>query len=557
MNWLWGLTIVFVVLGSLLALAESSLTRMTRVRALSLQEEGRRNAALLVKLETDPPRYLNSVYLSVMIVQNGSAVLVAFLAERSFGGARGHARLAGASRCSTSSSSRRWRRRSASCTRTAWRSPSRRSSTSSAASCRLPTRALIGLANVLLPGRGLKQGPFVSEEEIRSMAQVGSEEGSIEEGEKELIHSIFEFGDTIVREVMVPRPDIVAIEDDKSLRDVQALVLEHGYSRVPVYHEDLDNVIGIIYAKDVLKALHQGKHDAPLNEIVRETHFIPETKKVAELLREMQRDKFHIALVTDEYGSVSGLVTLEDLLEELVGRDRRRVRPRRARAGARRRRPLPRVGQGLDRRRERAARRRAAGRGVGHRRGSDARAVRAHPQERRRGRVPGADVHRRGGPGPADLEGADRDGSPDPDGQRDGEVIHGMSPMGDDILDGLVAAASEARERFYAPYSGFAVGAAILAGGTTFVGVNIENASYPLSVCAERNAVAAMIVGGQRRIEAVAVVAGGETVPRRPAAGVVRCWRSSPPTTCRSFPSTSRGSASDGRWASCSPPRSA
>jgi CBS domain containing-hemolysin-like protein len=104
-----------------------------------------------------------------------------------------------------------------------------------------------------------------------------------------------------------------------SLRDVQALVLEHGYSRIPVYHEELDNVAGIIYAKDVLKALHQGKHDAPLNEIVREPHYIPETKKVAELLREMQRDKFHIALVTDEYGSVSGLVTLEDLLEELVG----------------------------------------------------------------------------------------------------------------------------------------------------------------------------------------------------------------------------------------------
>jgi CBS domain containing-hemolysin-like protein len=178
---------------------------------------------------------------------------------------------------------------------------------------------LIGLANVLLPGRGLRQGPFVSEEEIRSMAQVGSEEGSIEEGEKELIHSIFEFGDTIVREVMVPRPDIVPIEDDKSLRDVQALVLEHGYSRVPVYHEDLDNILGIIYAKDVLKALHQGKHDVPLNEVVRETHFIHETKKVAELLREMQREKFHIAIVTDEYGSVSGLVTLEDLLEELVG----------------------------------------------------------------------------------------------------------------------------------------------------------------------------------------------------------------------------------------------
>jgi CBS domain containing-hemolysin-like protein len=151
------------------------------------------------------------------------------------------------------------------------------------------------------------------------MAEVGHEEGSIEREEKELIHSIFEFGDTIAREVMVPRPDIVAVEADKTLRDVQALVLEHGYSRIPVFTDDLDELLGIVFAKDVLKAVHQGKQDMPLRDIVREAHFVPESKKVADLLREMQREKFHIALVTDEYGSVSGLVTLEDLLEELVG----------------------------------------------------------------------------------------------------------------------------------------------------------------------------------------------------------------------------------------------
>jgi CBS domain containing-hemolysin-like protein len=151
------------------------------------------------------------------------------------------------------------------------------------------------------------------------MASVGHEEGTIEEDEKELIHSIFEFGDTIVREVMVPRPDVIAIEHDRTLRDVQALVLAHGTSRIPVYRENLDEVIGVVFAKDVLKALHQGKVDMPLADIVREARFVPESKKVAELLREMQREKFHIAMVTDEYGSVSGLVSLEDLLEELVG----------------------------------------------------------------------------------------------------------------------------------------------------------------------------------------------------------------------------------------------
>jgi CBS domain containing-hemolysin-like protein len=151
------------------------------------------------------------------------------------------------------------------------------------------------------------------------MAEVGHEEGSIEREEKELIHSIFEFGDTIVREVMVPRPDITAIEADKSLRDVQEIVLEHGYSRIPLFTDDLDEVLGIVYAKDVLKALFQGKPDMPLREVAREAHFVPESKKVADLLREMQQEKFHIAMVTDEYGSVSGLVTIEDLLEELVG----------------------------------------------------------------------------------------------------------------------------------------------------------------------------------------------------------------------------------------------
>jgi CBS domain containing-hemolysin-like protein len=317
-TWLWVAAVLFVVIGSLLALAEASLTRMSRVRALSLEEEGRRNAGILVRLESDPPRYLNSVYLAVMLVQNGSAILVAFLAERTFGGVG----IAVASFAFTLL----YFVVVEAMSKTFGVLHSDRVALALSPFVYLlgrvlayPTRLLIGIANVLLPGKGLRQGPFVSESEIRSMAEVGHEEGSIEEGEKELIHSIFEFGDTIVREVMVPRPDVVAIEDDKTLRDVQALVLTHGYSRVPVFHDDLDDVIGFVFAKDVLKALHQGKVDMPLREIVRDAHVVPESKKAADLLREMQRERFHIALVTDEYGSVTGIVSLEDLLEELVG----------------------------------------------------------------------------------------------------------------------------------------------------------------------------------------------------------------------------------------------
>jgi len=316
--WLWFLVGVLVILGSVLAVAEASLTRMTRVRALALVEERRRNAVKLERIEADPPRYLNAVYLTVMLCQNGSAILVAIIAERTYGGlgvtlvsviftllyfvlVEAMSKTFGvlhSDRAALLVSPLVWflgRLLAA------------------------PTTALIGLANWLLPGKGLKQGPFVSEADLRSMAEVGHEEGSIEREEKELIHSIFEFGDTIVREVMVPRPDVEAIESDKTLRDVQDLVLEHGYSRIPVYTDDLDEVVGVVYAKDVLKALHQGRSDMPLADIVREAHFVPESKKVADLLREMQQEKFHIALVTDEYGSVSGLITLEDLLEELVG----------------------------------------------------------------------------------------------------------------------------------------------------------------------------------------------------------------------------------------------
>jgi CBS domain containing-hemolysin-like protein len=318
MIWLWSLVAFLVIFGSVLAIAEASLTRMTRVRALALVEEKRRNAVILERIESDPPRFLNAVYLAVMLCQNGSAVIVAIIAEKTYGSL-------GVTLVSVGF------------TLLYFVLVEAMSKTygilhSDGAALAIaplvwflgrilaaPTAALIGLANVLLPGKGLKTGPFISEADLRSMAELGQEEGSIEREETELIHSIFEFGDTIAREVMKPRPDIVAIESDKALRDVQALVLRHGYSRIPVFTDDLDNVDGIVFAKDVLKALHQGKQDMPLRDIIRPAHFVPESKKVADLLREMQQEKFHIALVTDEYGSVSGLVTLEDLLEELVG----------------------------------------------------------------------------------------------------------------------------------------------------------------------------------------------------------------------------------------------
>ena len=137
--------------------------------------------------------------------------------------------------------------------------------------------------------------------------------------EADFIDSVFQFGDTVVREIMSPRPDIAALPASASLRDVQALVLERGYSRIPIYDGDLDEPVGIVFAKDVLKALHEARPVASLRDVARPARFVPESKKAGQLLREMRQGTFHIALVTDEYGSVSGLITLEDLLEELVG----------------------------------------------------------------------------------------------------------------------------------------------------------------------------------------------------------------------------------------------
>jgi CBS domain containing-hemolysin-like protein len=317
-TWVIALVVFLVIFGSILAMAEASLTRMSRVRALALEDEGRRNASTLVKIETDPPHYLNAIYLAVMIVQNGSAILVALLAERYYGSL-------GITIVSVLFTLAYFVAVEAMSKTFAILHSDRVALALApvvfwlARALYWPTRLLIGLANVLLPGRGLREGPFVSEEEIRAMAEAGHEEGAIEEEEKELIHSIFEFGDTVVREVMTPQPDVVGIEVTRSLEEFVDLVVRHGYSRIPVYRGSPGEIVGIAYAKDVLREMRSGRNGRSLEELARKAHFVPESKKVADLLKDMQREKFHVAVVVDEYGTVAGLVTLEDVLEEIVG----------------------------------------------------------------------------------------------------------------------------------------------------------------------------------------------------------------------------------------------
>lgn len=167
-------------------------------------------------------------------------------------------------------------------------------------------------------GRRGKFEPFMTEDEIRGLISLGEEEGVLEEEKKEMLEGIFEFGETKVREVMIPRPDIVAIEIGINLEDVFKLAISAGHSRILVFKEKIDNVVGILYVKDLLSLWPKGE-TKPLSELMRTPYFVPEAKKVDELLREFKSKRIHIAVVVDEYGGTAGLVTIEDLIEEIVG----------------------------------------------------------------------------------------------------------------------------------------------------------------------------------------------------------------------------------------------
>jgi len=161
---------------------------------------------------------------------------------------------------------------------------------------------------------------LITEEELKILAEMGEEHGSLMQDEKEMIHSIFEFGETTVKEIMVPRTDMVTVEVSTSLTQLMDLVKRKPLSRIPVYEKRIDNVVGILYIKDLLPLLSKRRRERlNLKKLVHKPYFVPEQKKIQDLLREFQRDRIHMALVVDEYGGISGLVTLEDIIEEIVG----------------------------------------------------------------------------------------------------------------------------------------------------------------------------------------------------------------------------------------------
>ncbi|MDP1850934.1 MAG: hemolysin family protein [Candidatus Planktophila sp.] len=184
------------------------------------------------------------------------------------------------------------------------------------------TKLLITVGNAITPGKGFRSGPFTSEAELRDLVDQAHERGLVESNEHEMIHSVFELGDTLVRELMVPRTEMVWIEKDKTLRQGLSLALRSGFSRIPVVGTGPDNIIGIVYVKDLAKRAldhHEAEQSESIEQHMRPANFIPEIKMADELLKEMQRNQIHLAVVVDEYGGTAGIITIEDIIEEIVG----------------------------------------------------------------------------------------------------------------------------------------------------------------------------------------------------------------------------------------------
>jgi len=320
-DWIIIVSVALLFFASIwLALAETAFVIMSRVRALALEEEGHKGAARLARLLEHPEQTLNIVLALALFAQLTSAALLGALLRNAvgiWGFAIGLVLqfvlffVVGEVVPKTYAVQHN--------DRAALRVSASLAFLTRFTPLRFLSRGLIGLANLVLPGTGLERGPFVSEDDIRAAANVAADEQAIEREERKLIHSIFEFGDTVVREVMLPRPDMVAIEVGATIEQGIQRAIEGGFSRIPAFERDTDHISGLVYLKDLVRHYQNGEGDEPVSLALREAKFVPEQKRVAELLREMQQEHFHMAIVVDEHGGTAGLVTLEDLLEEIVG----------------------------------------------------------------------------------------------------------------------------------------------------------------------------------------------------------------------------------------------
>ena len=311
--------VVLFFFSIVLAAAETAFLRMSRVKAMALEEQGEKRATRLVRMLERPERTVNAVTLLALAAQLITSYLLGSLL-----GSSGWWIVVLSLILNVivffvfaEAAPKTWAVQHTE--QAALRTSGFLRFVTDFPPIRIIVRGLLGLVNTILPGKGLKKGPFVTEEEIRQMADVAAEEAAIETSERELIHSIFEFGDTVVREVMVPRPDMIAVEADATVDEGIALAISAGKSRLPSFDDSTDNIVGLVFLKDLVARTAAGEGSEPVRGSLRSPHYVPESKRVAELLREMQTEKFHMAIVVDEYGGTAGIVTMEDLLEEIVG----------------------------------------------------------------------------------------------------------------------------------------------------------------------------------------------------------------------------------------------
>jgi len=320
--------ILLLFFGAYFVAAETALSRVSRSRVEELRREGNARAIRLLKILDDRPRYVNVLFFLSTVAAVSATVLVADLAVTVLAPAEG------------------WSTALAVLVavivmiivsyvglgvapRTLGRQHAERIALASANFIRLLgiflaplATLLIVIGNAITPGKGFRQGPFDSEADLRELVDLAGAEALIEDEERQMIHSVFELGDTFSREVMVPRTDMIFIERNKSLRQAVSLCLRSGYSRIPVIGEDADNIVGVVYLKDMVRRTfehHEAGQSERVESIMREAYFVPDSKPVDVLLRDMQSARVHIAIVVDEYGGTAGLVTIEDILEEIVG----------------------------------------------------------------------------------------------------------------------------------------------------------------------------------------------------------------------------------------------
>ncbi|MCZ2523105.1 hemolysin family protein [Streptomyces sp. HB2AG] len=314
--------VLLVVVGWLAACAEAGLARVSTFRAEAAVRAGRRGAEKLTAVAADPTRYLNVALLVRVACEMAAAALVTVVCVHTFEEtwqilAVAIGVMVVVSYVALGVSPRTIGRQHPLNTATA------------AAYVLLPLarimgpvpRLLILLGNALTPGKGFRQGPFASEAELRAMVDLAESESLIEDEERRMVHSVFELGDTLVREVMVPRTDLVVIERFKTIRQALTLALRSGFSRIPVTGENEDDIVGVVYLKDLARKVHINRdlENELVSTAMRPATFVPDTKNAGDLLREMQRDRNHVAVVVDEYGGTAGVVTIEDILEEIVG----------------------------------------------------------------------------------------------------------------------------------------------------------------------------------------------------------------------------------------------